>query len=342
MKTLIETFCADIGQQPLLVQGAGGNVSWKQDGVLWVKASGMRLANAVKQPVFVPVDLIVLQQALQAGLYDVLPTALDASGLRPSIETALHALMPHPVVVHLHMVDVLARLVCQQADTLIASRMPTNVSWVFVGYHKPGAALAKAVADALAERPTAQVVFLQNHGVVVGADTVEAITQVLEQLAAVFTPDQVDRPEINPLAPSIMDVLSPDMAPITDASLHVLAQQPSWLRHVINHWVLYPDHAVFLGGYAHVFSSIEELNLTPKKPALAFVDGVGVFTSKEFTLAKLEQLQCYRDVLQRLPLDELGQPMPLKPLTQSHIAELLNWDAEQYRQQLAIQSLANV
>ena len=42
----VTDYCAHIGADPLLVQGAGGNVSWKEDGTLWIKASGKWLAGA--------------------------------------------------------------------------------------------------------------------------------------------------------------------------------------------------------------------------------------------------------------------------------------------------------
>ena len=41
----------------LLVQGAGGNSSVKQDDVLWVKASGAWLSEAKEKEMFVPVEL---------------------------------------------------------------------------------------------------------------------------------------------------------------------------------------------------------------------------------------------------------------------------------------------
>ena len=44
----VEDFCSRIGADPLLVQGAGGNVSWKKGSVLWIKASGTWLAHAKK------------------------------------------------------------------------------------------------------------------------------------------------------------------------------------------------------------------------------------------------------------------------------------------------------
>ena len=50
----IKAFCKKIGSNSLLVQGAGGNISWKEDDVLWIKASGMWLIDAVKENIFVP------------------------------------------------------------------------------------------------------------------------------------------------------------------------------------------------------------------------------------------------------------------------------------------------
>ena len=46
---------ARIGADPLLVQGAGGNTSVKEGGVLWIKASGKWLSGAARGHMFVPV-----------------------------------------------------------------------------------------------------------------------------------------------------------------------------------------------------------------------------------------------------------------------------------------------
>src|SRR5580698_6397091 len=105
-------YAAAIGTDPSLVQAAGGNVSLKRDGVLWVKASGTWLANAERQDIFVPVHLAPLLAAMLAdNAEDTMPfVAADKnpSGLRPSIETTLHGVLPHPVVVHVHCVETIA------------------------------------------------------------------------------------------------------------------------------------------------------------------------------------------------------------------------------------------
>lgn len=168
MKEDILDYCIAIAIDLMLVQGAGGNVSWKDGDALWVKASGTCLADAARKDIFVPVDLPHLARALASGDFSVLPRLRSESALRPSIETLLHALMPHPVVVHLHAVEILAWLVRNNFRDDIMALIDSRRRWASTAYHKPGAALAKAVSTALGSANTADVVLLQNHGVVIG------------------------------------------------------------------------------------------------------------------------------------------------------------------------------
>jgi rhamnose utilization protein RhaD (predicted bifunctional aldolase and dehydrogenase) len=149
----MKAFCAQIGADPLLVQGAGGNVSWKDDDVLWVKASGTWLVEAETKEIFVPVNLAHLQDALAKRDFSVKPEVNSNSGLRPSIETLLHALMPHKVVAHLHAVEILAHLVQVNARQRIKSLVADSVKWIYIDYFKPGADLARAVSEKLTNFP---------------------------------------------------------------------------------------------------------------------------------------------------------------------------------------------
>src|SRR6218665_3033734 len=109
-----------LGSDPLLIQAAGGNSSIKEQDCLWVKASGLWLRDALRRPMFVPVSLSRVRALVAAGaaapggpgaggaadpVGPALLHAQTAAGLRPSIETTLHALMPHRVVLHVHSVD---------------------------------------------------------------------------------------------------------------------------------------------------------------------------------------------------------------------------------------------
>ena len=49
MKIELSKFCSEIGKNPLMVQGAGGNASYKSESNIWIKASGTKLKDAKKR-----------------------------------------------------------------------------------------------------------------------------------------------------------------------------------------------------------------------------------------------------------------------------------------------------
>ena len=178
----VSAYSAKIGGDPLLVQGAGGNVSWKTVDTLWIKASGTWLADALISDIFVPVDLQDLHQSIRSGNFAATPTLKSPSSLKPSIETMLHAIMPHSVVVHVHAIEALAHLVRKDCAQTLKSLLGESVRWALVPYHKPGPELATAVQLALSSQPRTDVLFLQNHGVVVGGETVAEVENLLQEI----------------------------------------------------------------------------------------------------------------------------------------------------------------
>lgn len=325
MRHALSHYCAVLGKDPLLVQGPGGNASWKEKNTLWVKASGTWLAEAEEKDIFVPVDLKHLQEAIANGNFLVTPNVLGEHRLRPSIETILHALMPHDVVMHLHAVDVMATLVRENVKERLNACVEANIAWVSVAYHKPGAPLAEAIAIALQKKPEASVVFLENHGVVIGGKTVEEIDGTLKKLQAQLQVPVQDFP-----VPSPSQKLFEGYKPIQDSLLNQLATVPELYNRLSQDWALYPDHVVFLGAKpvcvnAHAFPDVSE-----NPPLLVFVEGEGIWVSEKFSAVHTLQLRCYYDVLVRQPFH-----ISLHSLTYEQIGELLNWDAEHYRQQLS-------
>ncbi len=164
---------ARVGKNILLTQAAGGNSSTKQGDVLWVKASGAWLADAEIKDIFLPISLSGARAALADGNEGMPLAPGHAAGqLRASIETSLHALMPHPVVLHVHSVNTIAWSVRKDARDDFAERLHGS-RWHRLDYHHPGLPLAQAVNESLAQRP-ADVLILGNHGLVVGATTCDA------------------------------------------------------------------------------------------------------------------------------------------------------------------------
>jgi rhamnose utilization protein RhaD (predicted bifunctional aldolase and dehydrogenase) len=327
----ISQMCADLGKDPLLVQGAGGNVSWKENETLWIKGSGTWLANANDADIFVPVNLVYLQDALAKQDFDVKPEIIGEHTLQPSIETVLHALMPCQVVAHLHAINALSHLVnqdCIQSIQHICQQ--ASIDAAFVGYHKPGPELAQAIYEALQNAPEANVIFLQNHGIVIGANTIEGIYSLLEKINLAFSPKEVFTTASQPLA----DPTSPvaNYVPFADKEVQALAFEPRLFKRLAKDWVLFPDHAVFLGAKANTYSSWEDFenHNSEEKQELIFIKNAGVFVKSNFNKAKTAQLRCYFDVISRLSPDAR-----LEPLSENAVHALLNWDAEKLRQQMS-------
>lgn len=334
LKASVIEYCTAIGADRLLVQGAGGNVSWKDADTLWVKASGTWLAEAVERDIFVPVDLSNLRTLLDGGNFAATPRVRGKSVLKPSIETLLHALMPHRVVIHLHAIEVLAHLVRDNCMIEFQSLLDESIQWAIIDYHKPGTALASAVSATLAEQPMVKVIFLKNHGVVIGGSDIAEVSQILGQLtkalstipAAISYPPRLE-------SSGVADPTN-QYSPVADLDIHQLALNTDLFDRLKSGWALYPDHVVFLGPRAYAYRAWEIFNEESEKlgelPELVFIHGEGVFVRSSFNKAKHAQLRCYYDVLTRQKPD-----LSIRALTSSQIAELLNWDAEQYRMNLA-------
>jgi len=334
VKQSVIEYCASIGKDPLLVQGAGGNVSWKDGDTLWVKASGTWIADAAEQDIFVPVDLAHLYDAIKQQDFDVTPRMIGDSTLRPSIETFLHALMPHRIVVHLHSVVILAILVREHCEDVLSALVDKTISWSVVDYQKPGPALAQAISIALAKNASLDVLFLKNHGVVIGGQSVEEIQRMLTQLnELLYEPVNRKHPILAP--DSECEALrEAGYSLLPDPEMQALALDPEFFNRLASNWALYPDHVVFLGAEAPVFSDWNEFNITAhsmdRKPELIIIQGSGVFILPTVNKTKQTQLRCYYDTLSLL-----HPTVNLQVLNGQDISNLLNWDAEQYRMTLA-------
>jgi rhamnose utilization protein RhaD (predicted bifunctional aldolase and dehydrogenase) len=341
LKLSVINYCTKIGDNHLFVQGAGGNVSWKEENTLWIKASGTWLAEASKKDIFVPVDLIHLQGALHKNNFNVTPKLLTNSLLKPSIETILHALMPQKIVVHLHAIEALAHLVrdnCQENFQSLIGEFITP--WTIVDYYKPGAALALAIKSALQKKPLTKLIFLKNHGIVIGGDNIFQVSQILDTLTEALKSKTYDS---NQALYTLKETISPikDYAKINDIYINQLALNSKLFDRLKSHWALFPDHVVFLGSSANTYSNWSDFknreSFATKMPELVFIKNDGVYANLPFNQAKLLQLRCYYEVASRQRTEDT-----IECLSEIEIDDLLNWDAEHYRVNLIKQNLTDL
>ena len=314
----LAAFSAELGRDPEQVQAAGGNTSLKADGLLWVKASGLWLADALQRELFVPVALAPVLDGIAAQAADPVTQAVVAernpASLRPSIETTLHALLPHRIVVHTHSVRTIALAIRADGKSRIAERL-AGLARAWVPYCKPGLPLTAAVAERLAGRRTDSLV-LGNHGLVVCADTVPAADALLREVER-----RLDAPVERLMSPSAPAAVPGWRAPV-HPMVHTLALDPHRAARACT-GSLYPDHVIFLGPAATAAPE-------PGPSKLLLEAGRGACLADGSGPSADELARCLALVLERVPAEAV-----LHYLTAAEEAELLNWDAEQYRQALA-------
>ncbi len=182
------------GADSRFVIAGGGNTSYKDATHLWVKASGHALAT-IDEEGFAVMDRARLD-AMATKTYPADATEREARvkedladanltrGRRPSVETSLHNCMNFSYVVHLHPTLVNGLMCSVTAEKRCAELFPDAL---YVAYTDPGYTLFKKVYDAIgqwkAQRGSEpQVIFLQNHGIFVAADTVAEIDAIYEDV----------------------------------------------------------------------------------------------------------------------------------------------------------------
>ena len=174
-----------IGRDPDLVMHGGGNTSLKgtvktlggdEVEALFVKGSGWDL-DAIEPPGLPAVDLRHLRRLRALGelsdpeMVNQLRTHLfDAGAPNPSVETLLHAFLPHRFIDHTH-ADI-ALVVTNQpaAENVALAAEAFGSSWAVVPYVMPGFALAKLAAEVFEKSGKVEGLVLLNHGLFTFAD----------------------------------------------------------------------------------------------------------------------------------------------------------------------------
>lgn len=330
---------ARIGADPLLVQAAGGNTSIKEGGVLWIKASGIWLADAERGDIMVPVMLDPLRKAVAADdpaaekATDFVVEARNLSGLRPSIETAVHAVMPQKVVVHVHCVETIAVAARRDAGTILKERL-RGMNWALIPYVRPGLSLSHAIAERA--RPETDVVVLANHGLVVAAQTVAGAERLLKRVSALLA--QPARAAPPPRKEALIHLAGGSEYDLPqEDGIHAVATDPVSCR-IAAGGSLYPDHVVFLGPgstIAQPRESAADVAAAARRagadaPASILFPGKGVLMRRDATAGAKALALCLAQVTARIPPDA-----PLRYLTEAENAALLDWDAEKYRLRLS-------
>ena len=321
----------DLGADPNLVQGAGGNTSLKDNNIMHIKASGKWLSNSKKEDIFVSVDLEKIRSHIKnkkSNLLDDITIAEE--GLRPSIETTLHALMPHKVVLHTHPVELLSWLVRANIQDQLIDLLK-GFSCVWVPYTRPGSELTQAVQKAL-KGICADVILLGNHGLVVGGENCIEARNLMKKIVNRCS---VKTKSMDYKISSSLEELAANLKmrlPKHD-EVHAIALNDVFYDYCTNETgILYPDQAVFLGpsmpcyrGELDHKNFVDFVKQYEKSPFL-IIKGKGVLVANDAKIDVDEMLRCHVRVLSHIPNES-----KLNYLTGIEVARLLDWEPEKYR-----------
>ncbi len=256
------------GSDPQIAFLGGGNTSYKDETHLFIKPSGVALAG-IKADDFIALNRSRLRKVFtehipaskperETEVKQLVSSAATSSSQAPaSVEAPLHELLPYDYVLHVHPVMVNG-MTCGRDGRKHCSRIFPQALWV--DYADPGYATALKVKDKIDSRndageKTAQIIFLQNHGVFIAAATVEEIdvlfAEIMEKLTEFYhtsgtplnLPEQpADRQMIAQITPRLREICKTIQAgSVVLADNHfAVAQGP-----------LTPDHVAYAGSFPY-------------------------------------------------------------------------------------------
>jgi rhamnose utilization protein RhaD (predicted bifunctional aldolase and dehydrogenase)/NAD(P)-dependent dehydrogenase (short-subunit alcohol dehydrogenase family) len=201
-----------LGRESSLVMHGGGNTSVKCElvdmvgnraEVLLIKASGVDLSRVTGRD-YTPLRLGPLQKLVEFFSHNdriseealrrfstkefkhllllnmfSLTDHMAEKRLTPSIETLLHAFLPHRFILHTHSFALLT--LSNQPDGVRLCREILGESFGSVPYIKPGLGLARSAASVYGANPEIKGLVLQKHGLVTfGSTAREAYNRMIE------------------------------------------------------------------------------------------------------------------------------------------------------------------
>jgi len=347
------------------VLAGGGNTSYKENDVIYVKGSGTALAT-IKAEQFVKMDMLKLSAMLTKeysqedstreaeALGDMMAARLlGEENKRPSVEAILHAIFPQKFVCHTHPAIVNGLSCGKDGARDFQSVFGNNAVWVPLT--KPGYILAAACRDLFDDYKEQtgkhpQIAILQNHGLFIAADSIDEVDLLTGEVICKLKHRIVERPDFSDVP---FDAVATRGIALELQSLYMesgnacavfclnkqtreFAKNESTMQELIAPFT--PDHIVYckhtplfleLGAnYSEKFNNyFEAYGFMPK---IVAIKELGFFalgsTEKEADMAKMLFLDAMKVAIYSRSFGGVN------PLPDDYVSFILNWEAESYRQ----------
>jgi rhamnose utilization protein RhaD (predicted bifunctional aldolase and dehydrogenase)/NAD(P)-dependent dehydrogenase (short-subunit alcohol dehydrogenase family) len=188
------------GRDSRFVIAGGGNTSYKNAEKIWVKASGSSLAT-ITEDGFAVLDRAKLN-LMSDKVYSTnaaereeevkndLAAATITKGKRPSVETSMHNVIDFAFVVHMHPTLVNGLMCANNAQADLQKLFGAKA--LYIEYTDPGYVLFKKVEDAIKafraeDGAEPAVIWLQNHGIFVAANSIEEVKVLYNKILATLS-----------------------------------------------------------------------------------------------------------------------------------------------------------
>ena len=359
------------GRDSRFVIAGGGNTSYKNEEKIWVKASGSALATITEEGFAVldraklnPMDRKVYSDnpaEREEQVKNDLEAATLTKGRRPSVETSMHNVIGYSYVVHLHPTLVNGLMCARGAETELKRIFGEKA--LFVEYTDPGYILFKKVSEKIEEwrlkyEEEPKVIWLQNHGIFVAADTGEEIKSIyndifakLEDYATLQLPagSREVSNKIVEILPAIRMMLSRDGLKTLKARNNVLIQhyseaaknQGDIVRPFIPDTIVYcKSNYLFLNSESSaglIAEAKKEIPAFAEKygylPKVLLIKGVGLVAAG----GNAKQCDTILDVFEDSMMvafisNSFGGPHPMTP---EQVDFIDTWEVENYRRSVA-------
>jgi putative hydrolase of the HAD superfamily len=167
------------GERFDLVQAGGGNISFKINDLMFIKASGYNLTNIDENNGYVVIDNKLLLEDIHNLTVKEVTKYNFIGNKRGSIEVFMHSIFKK-YTIHLHPIQINRILVSKGAIEIINQIYPNSL---IIDYFTPGIKVCDKIKEIYNDE---NVIFLLNHGIIITHDNCDELYKILNNLLLSF------------------------------------------------------------------------------------------------------------------------------------------------------------
>ena len=337
------------GERYDLIQAGGGNTSCKtDDGKMYIKASGVYLSDVSENQGYSVVEYKKLlnifeeKNIIREGnkkLKDKLSSEYInkynlTPALRPSIETLLHILMKkytihsHPIVVN--------SITLRKDWKEILKEIFKNDKIALAEYKTPGLELALELKKIINDDDIPQIIFLQNHGLIVTSDKKSEVIDLTEyavnKIEEYLNIDMSKYKNTNKISRWVNNNYENITYLSQDEYINSLKQD----KLLLTTYPFCPDKMVYCGIKTIILKDNPKKEIEEYKEKYYDIPKIAVYENNIYFIAKsIKKAKEIEDVFKfHLMALNLAKGKEVNFLTEEEIKYIGNWEAEKYRQKL--------